>query len=95
LILSYSVGAERYTELVERSGLVPAPYMARIHWVAAENWKVFTDAEWKRELHAAHEITLVKLPRKVRETLALPAAEQRRLIAARRKLLDARLKKAK
>ena len=42
-----------------------------------------------------YEITLAKLPRKVRATLSLPAAEQRRLIAARRKLLEARSKKAK
>ena len=95
LILSYSAGPARYAELVERNGLVPAPYMARIHWVAAERWDVFRDTEWQRELRAAYEITLAKLPRNVRATLALPAAEQRRLIAARRKLLDARSKKAK
>ena len=95
MILSYSVGAERYNELVERNGLVPAPYMARIHWVAAERWDIFRDAEWQRELRAAYEITLAKLPKNVRATLALPAAQRRRLIAARRKLLDARSKKAK
>ena len=80
-------GPEHYAELLERDGLVPAPYMARIHWVAAERWEVFREAEWKRELRAAHELTLAKLPKKVRATLALPAAQQRRLIAeARRKL---------
>jgi len=87
LLLSYSAGPARYAELLERDGLVPAPYMARIFWVAAERWDVFSDAEWKRELHAAHEITLAKLPKKVRATLALPVAQQRHLIVeARRKL---------
>ena len=87
LLLSYSAGPERYAELLERDGLVPAPYMARIFWVAAERWDVFSEAEWQRELRAAYEITLAKLPKKVRATLALPAAQQRRLIAeARRKL---------
>ena len=86
-LLSYSAGPERYAELLERDGLVPAPYMARIFWVAAGRWGVFSDAEWKRELRAAYEITLAKLPKKVRATLALPAVQQRRLIAeARRKL---------
>jgi predicted DNA-binding protein (MmcQ/YjbR family) len=86
LLLSYSAGPARYSELLERDGLVPAPYMARIFWVAAERWEVFSDAEWQRELRAAYEITLAKLPKKVRATLALPAAQQRRLIAeARRK----------
>jgi len=55
--------------------------MARIHWVAAERWDVFRDTEWQRELRAAHDITLSKLPKKVRATLALSAAQQRRLIA--------------
>jgi predicted DNA-binding protein (MmcQ/YjbR family) len=87
LLLSYSAGPDRYAELLERDGLVPAPYMARIHWVAAERWDVFSEAEWQRELRAAYEITLAKLPKKVRATLALPAAQQRRLITnARRKL---------
>jgi predicted DNA-binding protein (MmcQ/YjbR family) len=87
LLLSYAAGPDRYADLLERDGLVPAPYMARIHWVAAERWDVFSDAEWQRELRAAYEITLAKLPKKVRATLALPVAQQRRLIAeARRKL---------
>jgi predicted DNA-binding protein (MmcQ/YjbR family) len=87
LLLSYSAGPDRYAELLERDGLVPAPYMARIHWVAAERWDVFSDAEWQRELRAAYDITLAKLPKKIRATLVLPAAQQRRLIAeARREL---------
>jgi len=67
--------------------------MARIHWVAAQQWDVFTTTEWQRELAAAHALTLAKLPAKVRATLALPAAKQKALIAARRKLLAAKAKK--
>jgi predicted DNA-binding protein (MmcQ/YjbR family) len=85
LILSYSAGPARYGELLERDGLVPAPYMARIHWVAAERWDAFSDDEWQRELRAAYDITYAKLPRKVRTTLALPATQQRRLIAESRR----------
>lgn len=84
LLLSYSVGPTRYPELVEIESLVPAPYMARIHWVAVERWDVFTDAEWQRELRAAYEITLAKMPPKTRKILALSTAEQRRLISAKR-----------
>jgi predicted DNA-binding protein (MmcQ/YjbR family) len=93
LVLSYAVGPSRYSELLELEGLVPAPYMARIHWVAASHWHVFTSAEWQRELRAAYELTLAKLPRKVLATLALPAAKQRALIAQRRKLLAAKPKR--
>ena len=93
LVLSYAAGPARYSELLEIDGLVPAPYMARIHWVAAERWNVFTTAEWQRELRAAYDITLAKLPKKVLATLVLPAAKQRALIADRRKLLAAKAKR--
>ena len=83
-LMMYSAGPARYSELLEIDGLIPAPYMARIHWVAVERWEIFTPAEWQRELRGAYDITLAKLPKKVLATLALPAAEQRRLIAARR-----------
>jgi predicted DNA-binding protein (MmcQ/YjbR family) len=95
LVLSYAAGPARYSELLEIEGLVPAPYMARIHWVAASGWGVFTTAEWQRELHAAYDLTLGKLPKKVLATLALPAAKQKSLIAARRKILAAKAKQAK
>jgi predicted DNA-binding protein (MmcQ/YjbR family) len=85
LILSYSAGPARYSELLERDGLVPAPYMARIHWVAAERWDVFSDAQWQRELLAAHQITYAKLAKKLRTVLDLPVTQQRRLIAAARR----------
>jgi predicted DNA-binding protein (MmcQ/YjbR family) len=97
--LSYAAGPDRYSELIEIEGLVPAPYMARIYWVAAERWDVFRDPEWQCELHAAHALTLAKLPPRTRKVLALPAAEQkvliaqRRLITQRRKLLAAKAKK--
>lgn len=85
-IVSYAAGPVRFAELVEREGLVPAPYFARIHWIAAADWTVFTPAEWRSELNAAHALTFAKLPPKVRTTLALPAAAQRRMIVeARRK----------
>lgn len=89
-VISYSAGRERYSELLEIEGIIPAPYMARIHWVAAERWDVFRSQEWEQQLRTAHEITLAKLPPKTRKTLALPAKEQKRLIADRRKLLAAK-----
>jgi predicted DNA-binding protein (MmcQ/YjbR family) len=92
-LLSYAAGPARFAELLELDGLIPAPYFARAHWVAALRWDVFSSAGWQRELRAAHALTLAKLPKKVLAILALPAAKQRALIAARRKLLAARATK--
>jgi predicted DNA-binding protein (MmcQ/YjbR family) len=89
-VISYSTGPERYSELLEIEGIIPAPYMARIFWVAVERWNVFRTAEWEQELRAAHTLTFNKLPPRTRAVLAMPAAQQKRLIAERKKLLAAK-----
>jgi len=91
-LISYAAEPARYPELLELDGLIPAPYMARIHWVAAVRWDVFPAADWQREFTAAHALTFAKLPKKVLATFTLPTARQRALIAARRKLLAAKAK---
>lgn len=93
-IISYSAGAEHYAELLEIDGLYPAPYMARIFWVAAERWSVFRNAEWEAELTAAHALTYSKLPPKVKATLNLPATQLKKLVTERTKVLAAKKKKA-
>jgi predicted DNA-binding protein (MmcQ/YjbR family) len=86
-VVSFSAGPERYSELLELEGMIPAPYMARIHWVAAESWSVLRNAEWEEVFRAAHAITLGKMPPKMHAVLALPAREQKRMISERRKVL--------
>ncbi len=86
-VISYAAGPERYSELLEIEGVIPAPYMARIFWVAVERWDVFRWAEWEQELTAAHAITFAKMPPKTRAVLAMPAKEQKRLIRERKALL--------
>jgi predicted DNA-binding protein (MmcQ/YjbR family) len=89
-VISFSAGPERFAELVELEGMVPAPYMARIHWVAAQRWDVLRNAEWESELRVAHAITLAKLPKKVLEVLALPERARAKVIAERRRVLAER-----
>ncbi|WP_433975203.1 MmcQ/YjbR family DNA-binding protein [Tunturiibacter lichenicola] len=86
-VISFLAGQEHYNELLEIDGIFPAPYVARIFWVAVERWDVFRSSEWERELSAAHALTFAKLPPKTRATLALPTSQQKRLIADRKNLL--------
>ena len=86
-VVSFSAGPARYPDLLEIEGCIPAPYLARVHWVAAMQWSVFTTAEWQDHLRRAHALTFEKLAPKTRRLLALPATQQRREIAARRKAL--------
>jgi predicted DNA-binding protein (MmcQ/YjbR family) len=94
-VLSYFAGAEHFAELVEIEGLYPAPYFARIFWIAAERWSVFRNAKWEAELTAAHALAYAKLPQKVKATLDLPAAQLKRLVAERTKILAAKKTAAK
>ncbi len=89
-VISYAAGPQRYSELLEIEGVIPAPYMARIYWVAVERWNVFRTAEWEQQLSAAHTLTSNKLPPRTRAVLAMPPTQQKRLIADRKKLLAAR-----
>jgi predicted DNA-binding protein (MmcQ/YjbR family) len=91
-VLSFSAGPERYHELLETEGVFPAPYMARIFWVAIERYDVISSAELEQLLHNAHQITFNKLPKRTRDVLAMPAPERKKLIVARKKLLASRKK---
>ena len=86
-VVSYAAARERFGELIEMNGLFPAPYFARIGWVAAERWNVFRQREWEQELQAAYDRTYVKLTPKTRKLLALPVADQQKLIVEHRELL--------
>ena len=84
-LMSYAAGPERFAELVEQEGIVPAPYLARAHWVAVERWDIFRPNQWMRELEAAHAIVHAKLPKRTRDVLAMPAKERKLIISQRKK----------
>jgi predicted DNA-binding protein (MmcQ/YjbR family) len=89
-VIMFYAGPERYAELLETEGVVPAPYMARIYWVALTHWNVFRRSEFEALLRAANEGVYSRLPKRVHQTLALPVAEREKLVIARRKVLDGR-----
>ncbi len=86
-VMMFSAGSERFHELVEYEGVVPAPYMARLHWVAPERWNTIPTRELEALLRAARDLTYDKLPQRTKDVLALPPAEFQKLLAARKKLL--------
>ena len=64
--------------------------MARIHWVALEDWNALPSAELISLLKDARDRTYQKLPQRTKDLLALPAKELGKLVAERRKVLAAR-----
>ena len=67
--LSFKCTPEKFAELVEQEGIIPAPYMARHHWVGLERFDALPDRELKPLLTSAYQMVLEKLPRKVRASL--------------------------
>jgi predicted DNA-binding protein (MmcQ/YjbR family) len=75
-VLSFAAGPDRFQELLERDGVAPAPYRARIHWVALERWDVFGRAELEELLRRAHALTHAKLSKRTRGLLAASGSTQ-------------------
>src|SRR5258708_29837881 len=67
--LSLKSTPEKFAELVEEEGIVPAPYVARYHWVALERLNAVSDKELKVLLRTAYDLVLGKLPRRARAIL--------------------------
>jgi predicted DNA-binding protein (MmcQ/YjbR family) len=86
-VVALHCGQERFPELVEMEGIIPAPYSAKHFWVAMERFDVLRAREWEEELRRAHELIYAKLPKRTKTVLAMPAKERQKLIRERRKLL--------
>lgn len=87
-VMSFAAGPERFHELLEMDGVIPAPYAARNYWIALERWDALRSSELKELLAAAHKLTYAKLPQRTRDVLTLPPADFRAVLKARKQLLS-------
>src|SRR6478672_13954434 len=63
--LSFKCTPEKFAELIERQGIIPAPYVARYHWVALEDLDALSQRELKELIKTAYQLVHDKLPKKV------------------------------
>ena len=68
--LCFKVSPEKFPELTERPGVIPAPYLARAKWVALETKDALSPDELRILLRDSYDMVVAKLPRKTREALA-------------------------
>jgi predicted DNA-binding protein (MmcQ/YjbR family) len=68
-VMSFKCTPEVFAELTERPGIVPAPYVARYHWVALERFNALKSTELKALLKNSYEMVRAKLPAKVKAQL--------------------------
>jgi predicted DNA-binding protein (MmcQ/YjbR family) len=70
--MSFKCTPEEFAEVTERPGIVPAPYSARMHWVALETADALPRAEIKRLVKLSYDLVFAKLPKKTQVELARP-----------------------
>lgn len=76
--LSFKCASEEFSELVERPGVLPAPYLARAGWAALNSPDSLPHPEIERLLRRSYELVFSKLPRKTQAALAARAAAKPR-----------------
>ena len=70
LNVAFKCDPERFLELTDQSGIVPAPYLARAHWVSVTAVDALTDAQAQTLVRRSYELIVAKLPkRRQRELL--------------------------
>ena len=71
-VLSFKCSDEHFAELLEREGVVPAPYMARAKWVALERFDALGDREIKDRIGDAYSLIFARLTKKAQQTIGKP-----------------------
>ena len=67
--LSFKCTPEKFDELIELDGIIPAPYMARNKWVMLERLDALSDAEIKQLIQLSYEMIFAKLTKKAQTEL--------------------------
>ncbi|MHA6202917.1 MmcQ/YjbR family DNA-binding protein [Dyella soli] len=67
--MSFKVPDERFLELTDQPGIIPAPYMARAHWISVTEPQRFTTAELAEFIRTAYTLVRAKLTKKLQAEL--------------------------
>lgn len=69
LTVTIKVAEDEFHELCESENINPAKYTGRYGHITISEISHFSDAEWKTRIKNSYELTLAKLPEKLRKTL--------------------------
>lgn len=67
--LSFKVPEHRFLEYTDRPQFIPAPYLARAHWVQLVDAKGLTAARLKEAVRESHGLVFAKLPKKLQRQI--------------------------
>jgi predicted DNA-binding protein (MmcQ/YjbR family) len=63
--IAFKCSPEKYAELIEIEGIIPAPYMARNHWVAFTDINALRQPEIKELIRDSYQLVVSRLPKKL------------------------------
>jgi predicted DNA-binding protein (MmcQ/YjbR family) len=84
-VVSFKCTPERFAELIEIAGIIPAPYMARNHWVTLQRWDALRDDEIRNLILQSYALVLAKLPKRLQNELSSPPPKKTGQVAVKKK----------
>jgi predicted DNA-binding protein (MmcQ/YjbR family) len=78
-LVTFKCTPEKFRELVEIEGVIPAPYMARNHWVTVTDLKNLRQEELKGHIEESYQLVVSKIPRRTLESLSASGRPARRI----------------
>ena len=69
--ISFKCTPEKFAELVEKDGIIPAHYVARYHWVTVEKLDALPTNELKDLIKNSYKLVWEKLPKGVKKNLEI------------------------
>ena len=68
--VSFKCEPARFLALTDLPGIVPAPYLARAHWVQVTDARALTDAQARELVTRSHALVHARLTRRDRDAIA-------------------------
>jgi predicted DNA-binding protein (MmcQ/YjbR family) len=75
--MSFKCDPERFLELTDIPGIVPAPYLARAHWVQVTDAKALSGRDARALVARSHALITAKLARRDRDAIAAATTRKR------------------
>lgn len=67
--VSVKTTPQKFAELTERQGIIPAHYVARYHWITIEELDAVTPSELKDLIRESYKLVFDKLPAKAKKSI--------------------------
>lgn len=68
---SFKVSDEEFEELSQKTGFIPAPYLARYKWVHLDDIKRLSKKQWEHYAEQSYQLIASRLPSKTKKQIGI------------------------